>query len=467
MGIVTKLGVAMMGLMFVVLVPLGFVMDQIFSNFYFSHVREGIAQQADKYAKSFTGVTNLNDYYMLNMFEKLAEYTNTYILIVNQDGVVLANSGIEKFPKLTTLNKTDWLKFAEGRNVSTEDVDLQSNFHYLVEGRPIKSSDEIIGGLFILSSVSNIHHFIYQIRSWLVLTIFISILLAIGFIYLLSNKLSVPLLQMVSATRKIARGNLETRVTINTRDEIGLLATSINELAVELKEYRSNRSEFFANISHELRTPITYLEGYAHLLKNRRFKTEEEEKNCIEIIEQEAKRMSTLVNDLFELSKMEEGRFPLQFEWLDVQEVLESAVSKNKIKAMDKLLELELLVDGEIPLIRADGVRLEQIFINLIENAIRYTEKGSITIQLKYQSDQVIIIFKDTGPGIPEGDIPYIFERFYRVEKSRSRNLGGTGLGLAIVKNLVELQQGSINVKSTLGIGTTFEVYFPTNKHLL
>lgn len=202
MGIVTKLGVAMMGLMFVVLVPLGFVMDQIFSNFYFSHVREGIAQQADKYSKSLTGVTNLNDYYMLNMFEKLAEYTNTYILIINQDGVILANSGIEKFPKLTTIKNTDWLRFAEGRNVSTEYVDPESNIHYLLEGRPIKNSDEIIGGFFILSSVSNIHQFIYQIRSWLVLIIFVSILLAIGFTYLLSNKLSVPLLQMVSATRK-------------------------------------------------------------------------------------------------------------------------------------------------------------------------------------------------------------------------------------------------------------------------
>lgn len=459
LGIVLKLGITIMGLLLIVLIPLGFTMDKIFSSLYFSNVREDIEQLSDKYAHS---ITNLDDEKILTMFENLAQYTNTHILIVNKEGKVVANSGIQEFPKETYINNSDWLTFKTTGIVSAEYMDPETKIHYLLEGRAIRSSDdEVIGGILILSSVSGVHESINQIRMWLVLIIIISIILSLGFTYVLSNKLSLPLLQMVDATRKIAKGHLETRVLIHSKDEIGSLASAINDLAVELKEYRSNRREFFANVSHELRTPITYLEGYAHLLKNKKFKNAEEEQHCIEIIEQEAKRMSALINDLFELSKMEEGKILLQFEWIDVQEVLESAIAKTKLKAKEKLLNLELKIEEVIPLIKADGVRLEQIFINLIENAIRYTEKGSVNVQLKFKNSQVIIMIQDTGPGIPKEDIPYIFERFYRVEKSRSRNLGGTGLGLAIVKNLVELHKGTIEVRSSLGQGTTFGIKLP------
>jgi signal transduction histidine kinase len=291
-----------------------------------------------------------------------------------------------------------------------------------------------------------------------------AVFLALGFTFILSRKLSNPLLEMEKVTRKIAKGDLNTRVSIGTKDEVGSLANAINDLAIELHRYRSNRREFFANISHELRTPITYLEGYANALENNLYQSEEEKKQYLQIIQQESSRLSKLVNDLFELSKMEEGKVALHFEDVDLVEVVENALLKTKMKAKGKGLHLDFTRLVSIPSIYADGLRMEQIVINLLENAIRYTEHGVIKVKLSSDSNTVRLTIEDTGIGIPEEDVPFLFERFYRVEKSRSREFGGTGLGLAIVKHLVKLQGGTISVKSKVRKGTCFELTFPMKK---
>lgn len=262
----------------------------------------------------------------------------------------------------------------------------------------------------------------------------------------------------------MAKGDLNTKVSVETKDEIGSLAQAINDLAVELYRYRLNRREFFANISHELWTPLTYLEGYSKALKNKQYQTEDEKEMYLQIIEQKANRMSKLVNDLFELAKMKEGKFPLHFEEIDLIEVIEIAILKTKVKAKEKGLQLYFNNTYQLPSIYADGFRMEQIFITLIENGIRYTDKGFIKIELSNDQNKVKILIEDTGIGIPKEDLPFLFERFYRVEKSRSREYGGTGLGLAIVKQLVELQNGTIQVTSEVGKGTSFKLTFPIYK---
>ncbi|XOS93376.1 sensor histidine kinase [Brevibacillus laterosporus] len=265
---------------------------------------------------------------------------------------------------------------------------------------------------------------------------------------------------MQQATKKIAIGELETRLDIHSKDEIGDLAVAINNLAADLQRYRDTRQEFFANISHELRTPITYLEGYAKVVKNRLYTTEEEKDRYLDIIYQEGVRIQHLVDDLFELAKMEEGKVSLSMEWVDLKDVVDQAVQTVSLKAKEKDLELVVHSSESVPLIRGDGMRMEQIVLNLLENAVRYTEKGHIDVHLHCTSSTLFLSIEDTGIGIPEDELPYIFDRFYRVEKSRSRLTGGTGLGLSIVKKLVELQGGSIEVSSKRDIGTCFTVQF-------
>ena len=457
-SIVVKLGASILVIVLIILLPLGFIINEIFSGFYYSKMQEQIHELSNRYANS---ITSLEDKNILHMFELLADMTDQEIVIVDDQGIVVANSGIPSLSKGERIDANDISLLRENSVIEKEYYDEVLNQRFLSVERPIFAQNRFIGGIFVLASIDEIYQSIELIRNLIILAGIGAIFLALGFTFIVSRKLSNPLLEMERATRKMAKGDLNTKVSVETKDEIGSLAKAINDLAVELYRYRSNRREFFANISHELRTPLTYLGGYAKALKNKQYQTEDEKEMYIQIIEQEANKMSKLVNDLFELAKMEEGKLPLHLEEIDLIEVIENAISKTKMKAKEKGLQLYFNKICQLPNIYADGLRMEQIIINLIENAIRYTKKGFIKIQLSNVQDKVKILIEDTGIGIPKEDLPFLFERFYRVEKSRSREFGGTGLGLAIVKQLVELQNGTIHVSSEVGKGTSFELTFP------
>ncbi|MDE8565558.1 ATP-binding protein [Anoxybacillus rupiensis] len=460
-SIVVKLGASILVIVLTILLPLGFIINEIFSGFYYSKMKDQIYDLSNRYANS---ITSLEDKNILRMFELLADMIDQEIVIVDEQGIVVANSGITSLSKGERIDANDISLLRRNSVIEKEYYDEILDKRFLSVGRPIFAQNRFIGGIFVLASIDEIHQSIHLIRNLIVWAGIGAILLALGFTFIVSRKLANPLLEMERATRKMAEGDLNTKVLVETKDEIGSLAKAINDLAVELYRYRSNQREFFANISHELRTPLTYLEGYARALKNQQYQTEDEKEMYIQIIEQEANRMSKLVNDLFELAKMEEGKLPLHLEEIDLIEVIENAVLKTKVKAKEKGLQLYFHKIYQLPSIYADGLRMEQIVINLIENAIRYTEKGFIKIELSYDQDKVKILIEDTGIGIPKEDLPFLFERFYRVEKSRSREFGGTGLGLAIVKQLVKLQNGTIHVSSEVGRGTSFELTFPIYK---
>lgn len=160
---------------------------------------------------------------------------------------------------------------------------------------------------------------------------------------------------------------------------------------------------------------------------------------------------------------MEEGKINLDLQTVDLREVLENVIQRVHLRAKEKEIELMAFFGDNVPFIHGDGVRMEQIFNNLLDNAIRYTEHGSVTIRMKWENQkEVLVSVEDTGKGIPEEELPYLFERFYRVEKSRAREFGGTGLGLAITNQLIDLQGGTIEVSSEEGKGTRFDIRFPT-----
>lgn len=456
-SIVVKLGTSILLLVLAVLLPVGFVVNQVFSSFYLNKVHEQVEEASDRYAKSISSLEDQQP----QMFEALASVTEHEIIITDEEGTVVANSGIPSVSIGERISSSDLEALKKNQAIRSEYYDKINNSRYLRVGKPINFNNETIGGVFVLASVEDLYQSLTLIKRAVILAGVGASFIAIGFTAILTRRLSTPLLEMEKATRKIAAGDLNTRVFNDSKDEIGSLATAINDLAVELHRYRSNRREFLANISHELQTPITYLEGYAHAIENELYQNEEEKKQYLQIIQQEAGRMSKLVSDLFELSKMEDGKIGLVFEEVDMVEVVENAFLKTKMKAQEKGLQLQVNQAYDIPSINADGLRMEQIIINLIENAIRYTESGYVKVTLTSGLDIIKIIVEDTGIGIQKEDIPFLFERFYRVEKSRSREYGGTGLGLAIVKQLVELQGGSVTVESEVGNGTHFELVFP------
>ncbi|AHD07153.1 alkaline phosphatase synthesis sensor protein PhoR [Paenibacillus larvae subsp. larvae DSM 25430] len=229
------------------------------------------------------------------------------------------------------------------------------------------------------------------------------------------------------------------------------------------------RSEFVANVSHELKTPVAAVKGFAETLMAGALEDKEMARSFLQIIYDESDRLNRLIGDILELSKIESKRIPLQFSPVDVESIVENSIQMMKAEAEKKHITLESCVENEL-YIEADEDRLRQILINLLSNGISYTpEGGRVSIGVEFvpslddnpDNERMRIRISDTGIGIPEKDLPRIFERFYRVDKARSRSSGGTGLGLSIVKHLTELHHGTISVESEAGKGTTFNIELP------
>ena len=225
------------------------------------------------------------------------------------------------------------------------------------------------------------------------------------------------------------------------------------------------RKDFIANVSHELRTPISMLQGYSEAIVDDIASSEEEKKEIAQVIYDESLRMGRLVNDLLDLARMEAGHISLNVEQVELREFFERVFRKFYGVAGDKEITLSHNLDLHEAKFVFDPDKMEQVLTNLIDNAIRHTNAGG-TVHVDVQSAQsgLKIAVKDSGSGIPEEDLPFIFERFYKADKARTRGKGGTGLGLAIVKNIVDAHNGSITVHSMLNEGTSFTFYIPRNK---
>lgn len=233
----------------------------------------------------------------------------------------------------------------------------------------------------------------------------------------------------------------------------------------ELKKLEQMRKDFVANVSHELKTPVTSIKGFTETLLDGAMDNKETLEAFLSIILKESDRLQTLIQDLLDLSKIEQQGFELAIQEFDLRVLLEEVITMLNGKAEAKEIQIELISKLENVLIQGDVNRLKQVFINLIANAITYTPSGGIVkVILLEHRETVRIHVKDSGVGIDKEEIPRIFERFYRVDRARSRNSGGTGLGLAIVKHLVEAHRGMINVRSDVGEGSEFIIEL--NKYL-
>lgn len=222
------------------------------------------------------------------------------------------------------------------------------------------------------------------------------------------------------------------------------------------------RKEFVANVSHELRTPLTSIKSYTETLLDGAVENKEYTISFLKVINSESERMTRLVKDLLQLSKLDYDKMEWNMKRLDIRSILKDCAFKMEISARQKNQTITFEAEDNIPEINGDKDRIEQVFINIISNAIKYTpEDGSIHVSAKVKDENVEIKISDTGIGIPKDDLPRLFERFYRVDKARSRAMGGTGLGLSIAKNIVEAHKGTIRIESEYGKGTDVILNFP------
>jgi len=276
---------------------------------------------------------------------------------------------------------------------------------------------------------------------------------------ILARTFTRPLRELTMATRAVAAGDLEQQVPIRSKDEIGELTKAFNQMNANLIRARDLRQQMTADIAHELRTPLSVILSHTEAIKDGVFESSEE---TFQIIHDETMRLNTMVEDLRTLSLAETGELSITPRKVAPKELLNQSMAAHAPRAQQKNIKLDLqFVDG-LPEIEVDPDRMAQVFGNLIDNALRYTPPGGcIVLSAARSSEGVELRVKDNGPGIESEELAHIFDRFYRVDKSRQRDKGGSGLGLAIAKSIVERHGGEISAESKLSEGVTFIIEFP------
>lgn len=329
------------------------------------------------------------------------------------------------------------------------------NSPYIVSTHPYTINETQQGYVIMLQSSKPIAQLVHKLNQHFGLAGGASIVILFIIYSILSKFLTRPLIRMKEATERLSEGDFNVSLPAMGDDELGELSVAITKLANDLERMKTERNEFLASISHELSTPLTYLIGYLKIAMRDEL-TEQERNRYLEIIAKESNRMKDLVKNLMDLAKMDEMTFTVTKENFQAAQFLNGIF--QRVSPSFNLKEVELnIIYAEDFTITADPLRLEQIILNVLDNALKYSkEHSTVTLTVSREEKKTIIEIEDEGIGIPEDEIDLVFEKLYRVEKSRSRTFGGAGLGLAIVKELVEAHNGTIEVTSEIGKGSTF-----------
>lgn len=339
--------------------------------------------------------------------------------------------------------------------LSGQEVRAQGAFSELGEntltiGAPFTTPDGAVtlGGVLLHVDVSTIPISVQSVVGYSVIAGTISMLVGVLLSYLIASRQTRPIRAIQKAVSAFSGGDFTARVPLDGSREMRELAESINRMAEDLSNLEESRKTFVASVSHELRSPMTCIQGYIEGMLDGTIPPEEREKYLGTVLS-ETKRLTKLVHDLLELSRFESGKFPLSLSDFDVDEMILSTMFKFEQRIEEKHMLVDISFKEQPLYVRADADRIEQVLTNLIDNAVKYgCEGGQLTVWTHSVDSLAYITVKNEGPTIPPGDLPFIFDRFYKVDKAHTSGMG-TGLGLSIVKRIIEQHGKTITVTSS------------------
>jgi heavy metal sensor kinase len=288
----------------------------------------------------------------------------------------------------------------------------------------------------------------------------LALALAAGGGIFLARRALKPVDNIAQTAQEIEESDLTRRINVNTKDELGRLAATLNAMIGRLEKAFQRQKQFTSDASHELRAPLAVIEAESSLALQKE-RPPSDYRQSLETVSQEATQMSSLIEQLLALARADSGKERWNFAEVNVGELIAKLSADVEVLCQEKGLSFQLGEPQDL-VVKGDEARLRELFMNLLDNAIRYTPApGTVSVSVRREGQMAVVAIKDTGVGIPAEDIPFIFERFYRVDKSRSRADGGTGLGLAICRHIAEAHKGKIEVESQVGSGSTFSVWLP------
>lgn len=313
------------------------------------------------------------------------------------------------------------------------------------------------GLLLVHGDITDLNESFTETLTWTVVICTIAAFAVLIVSYFIANRVINPFVEINHTVQCYSKGDFTQRIAVQGRDEASQLGRSFNEMAEQLKDLEATRRSFVANVSHELRSPLTSMKGFLEAMMDGTIPPEEQGK-YIEIVLSETRRMNVMVNDLLDLARIESGIITLSYEVFDINELIRRTLITFEARISEKQLELDVRFAVEQTYVYADSNQISQVLRNLIDNAIKYSPDGkSLTISTYPLRKEVYVVIRDTGVGIPAEDVPHVFDRFYKVEKAHTPSPQvGSGLGLAIVKKIIEAHGQSITVKSARGRGTQF-----------
>jgi signal transduction histidine kinase len=431
--------------------------NYLYEKMYVENVRSGLLEEGNRLAAEYEGGALSSD-----LIEKV-EWYNTK----NESEVFIVSNPKELSACLpyeidydTIVGPQEREQLLNGQSVERTGYEERFDRDVMAVIVPLNDSNRLEGIIYLYVPLAKITELTNEISiiGLVAGVLFVILSIIVGTIFV--RKITKPLEIMREAAERVKEGDYSVRVPIFSKDEVGQLGHAFNLMSVSIQEEDEKKKEFLADVSHELRTPISYVKGYSEALLVGMVKSSKEKERYLQIIHREANRMERLVGDLLDLSRLDSEDFRLELRPIPLAQLVEDCLQKYLPKLQEKGLGISWELDPDI-IVYADEDRIEQVIQNIIDNSINYTERGSIKVLLFKHENGCILSINDTGVGIPKEDLPKVTQRFFRVNKARTRSDGGTGLGLAISNKLIHLHGGEITIESTFGKGTTISIILP------
>lgn len=424
---------------------------------YYKNVEDILSSQIEFsttfYARYFAN-RNLEEI-LIDDIDLFWQNTSAQVQILNISGEVVMDSlGVPATGALTTSDIKDALE--KGKGVWTGSV-IYSDEPVMAVSMPLQYSDDTVGIIRFISSLEATNGVIEDISRFLVILGILVVAVSGVISVFIANTIVKPLKEITEVAEKMADGQFKVRSQVKVEDEIGRLSHTLNYMAEEIVRKETLKNDFISSISHELRTPLTSIKGWAVTLKSDGEPDLDLLEDGLEIIETESDRLSHMVEELLDFSRFTSGRIALSKDIVDIKETIKMVVYQMMPRAVNNNINFEVDIDDSIQPIIGDENRIKQVLINLLDNAFKFTGEGDIFLKA-FEDDKFLrIVIKDSGPGIPKEELPYVKDKFYKGKNSKSHS----GIGLSICDEIMQLHEGVFNIESEQNEGTIVTLGFP------